>query len=204
MAQHAHDHDHGELHFLHTEVSDGTLAQVRESHAPLADVLDLTRRWATLTDDEKKDAATKQELVEKHPGWMPGYHAEGDRCGTCRMPTLPLFTDKLQEGDLVYGAFLSGLPVHPTAACLDGFDAAQPDTSPRGLDQARRGLVREMERPSPRMAQFLRHDLLAHPPFGLEDWTNSVAAANPQGLSRTSRKDMERLVRYVHERLFHA
>ena len=200
---HAHDHSHGEVHFLFTDVTDGALAQIRETHAPLADALDLARRWATLTDEEKKGAAERQQLVEKHEGWMPGFHAEGDRCATCGLPTLPLFADKLEEGELPYAAFQRGLPVHATKACLDGFAAKRPDASPRGLDKARRELMRDLERPTPRMSQFFRHDLLAHPPFGLEDWANSVASANESSLGRSSMKDIERTARWVHGRLFH-
>jgi hypothetical protein len=203
MAAHDHDHAHGEVHFLFTEVTDGAIAQVRETHAPLADALALAQRFATLTDDEKKDAAAKQALVEKHEGWMPGYHADGDRCATCGLPTLPLFIDKLQEGELPYAAFQRGLPVHATRACLDGFAKARPDASPRGLDKARRDIMRDLDRPTPRLSQFFRHDLLAHPPFGLEDWAESVAGANEEGLGRSAMKDMERLLRWVHQRLFH-
>lgn len=206
MAEHEdddHDHSHGEMHFLFTDVTDGALPQIRETHAALADLLDLTRQWATLSDDDKKRAPEMQQAVEKHDGWMPGYHAAGDKCATCGLPTLALFTDKLQEGELPYGAFQRGLPVHVTAACLDGFAKARPDASPRGLDKARRELMRDLERPSPRMTQFFRHDLLAHPPFGLEDWSNSVAGANAEGLGRSSAKDIDRLLRWIHQRLFH-
>lgn len=204
MAEHEHDdHEHGQVHFLFTEVGDETLAQIRETHAPLADALDLARRFATLGDEEKKEAAAKQEVVERHEGWMPGYQAEGDRCATCGQPTIALFVDKLQEGELPYAAFQRGLPVHATRTCLDGFAQARPDASPRGLDKARRELMRDLERPSPRMSQFFRHDLLAHPPFTLDDWAESVATANEDGLGRSSQKDMERLLRWTHRRLFH-
>lgn len=204
MAEHEHDdHGHGELHYLSTDVTDGAIAQVRETHAALAEVLDLSRRWTTLTDDEKKGVPEKQQAVEKAEGWMPGYHAEGDKCATCGMPTLPLFTDKFQEGELPYAAFLHGLPVHATKACLDGFFAKVRDVSPRGIDKARRGLMRDLERPTPKMSQFFRHDLFFHPPFNLEDWADSVAGANPQGLGRAPTKDIERLLRWVHQRMFH-
>lgn len=197
------EHSHGEIHFLHTEVTDGTLAQIRETNEPLADCLDLTRRWGTLTDEEKKGAPEKQKAVEGHAGWTPGFHAEGDLCAACRQPTLPLFADVLEEGEIPYAAFRAGLPVHATSACLDAFASTQPDTSPRGIDKARRALMRDLERPSPRLSQFFRHDLLAHPPFGLEDWANSVASANPDGLGRQAMKDIERTARWVHGRVFH-
>lgn len=203
--EHEHDHEHAEVTFLLSEVTDGTLAQIRETHAPLATCLDATRRWGQLTDDEKKAAPDLQKAVEKGDApWMPGYHAEGDKCATCGMPTLALFTDKFQEGELPYAAFKSALPVHATQACLDGFAAKQKDLSPRGIDKARRALMRDLERPTPRMSQFFRHDLLAHPPFGLEDWANSVAEAQQGGLDRNAMKDIERLARWVHGRLFHA
>lgn len=204
MAEHEHDdHEHGELHYLSTEVTDGAIAQVRETHPALAEALDLSRRWATLTDDEKKSVPEKQVAVEQAEGWMPGYHSEGDKCATCGMPTLPLFADKLQEGELPYAAFLHGLPVHATKACLDGFFPKVRDVSPRGIDKARRGLMRDLERPTSKMSQFFRHDLFAHPPFNLEDWADSVASANPAGLGRQSMKDIDRLLRWVHQRLFH-
>ncbi|HUR69626.1 MAG TPA: hypothetical protein VM370_10300 [Candidatus Thermoplasmatota archaeon] len=205
MAEHEdHDeHDHGVIHFQGTDVTDGALAQIRETHAPLADALDLTRRWTQLSEEEKKGAIEKQTAIETHEAWMPGFHAPGDRCAACGLPTLALFTDRMQEGEIPYGAFVHGLPVHATKACLDALAKQKRDHSPRGLDKARRELMRDLDRPSPRMTQFLRHDLLAHPPFGLEDWGNSVAEAQKDGLSKSAMKDIERLMRYVHQRLFH-
>lgn len=201
--EHDHDHSHGELRFLGTDVTEATLAQIRDTHAPLAECLELTRRWGELSDEEKKAAPEKQNAVENHAGWTPGYHSSGDRCATCGQPTLPLFADRFDEGELRYAAFASSLPVHATRACLDGLVGAQRDLSPRGLDKARRSLMRDLERPSPRMSQFLRHDLLAHPPFGLEDWANSVAEAQSGKLDRAAMKDIERLMRWVHQQLFH-
>ena len=198
-----HEHEHGTLHFAGTEVSDGELAQLGETHAPLVECLTLTRKWGTLGDEEKKAAPEKQDAVEKHAAWTPGYHAEGDRCATCGLPTLPLFTDRLDEGELAYAAFVRGLPVHPTVACLDGFAKARPDASPRGIDRARRETMRDLDRPAPKMTQFFRHDLLAHPPFGLEDWANSVAEAQRYGMDKASMREIEKLVRYLHQRLFH-
>lgn len=203
MAADEHDHSHGEIHFQGTDVTDGTLAQIKAVHEPLAECLDLTQRWSQLSDDEKKAAPEKQRAVELFPRWTPGYHADGDRCATCGLPTLALYTDRFQEGELAYGAFHHGLPVHATPACLDGFAAAQKDLSPRGVDKARRGLMRDLDRPTPAITQFFRHDVLAHPPFGLEDWANSVAAANPKGLDRQTMRDIERLAQYVHRRLYH-
>lgn len=203
---HEHDHDdheHNDLYFLHTEVTDGALAQVRETNAALADVLDLTRRWGQLSDEEKKAVPEKQKLVEAADAWMPGFHAAGDKCATCGMPTLPLFSDKFQEGEIEYASFVRGLPVHATRDCLDGFAAKRKDVSPRGIDKARRETMRDLDRPSPKLTQFFRHDVLAQPPFGLEDWANSVAEANPDGLDRSGMRDIERLARWVHQRLFH-
>jgi hypothetical protein len=197
------EHDHGTLHFQGCEVTDGTLAQVKETHATLAGVLETARRWSALTDDEKKELAIAQVIVEKSEGWAPGYHSAGDKCATCGLATLPLFTDRFEGGELTYGAFLRGLPVHATKECLDGFAGKRPGTSPRDLDKARRELMQDLERPSPKMTQFFRHDLFAHPAFGLEDWANSVAEAQQEGLGRGAMKDIERLVRYVHPRLFH-
>ena len=201
---HEHEHDHGEMHFLQTEVTDGTLAQVRETHAALADVLDLTRRWGQLEDAQKQDAAQKQQAIEHAELWTPGFHAAGDRCGACGMPTLALFADKFQEGELPYAAFARGLPVHATRECLDRLPTVRKDASPRGLDKARRETMRDLDRPSPRMSQFFRHDVLAQPPFGLQDWADSVAEANPDGIEKAMMRDIERLARWVHARLFHA
>lgn len=201
---HDHDHEHGEIHFLGTEVTDGALAQIRDTHPTLADCLDLTRRFAQLTDEEKQSAAAKQREVESADAWQPGYHAEGDRCAACGLPTLALFSDRAQEGELPYAAFVGGLPVHATRACLDAFAKAPRDVSPRGLDKARRSTMRDLDRPSPKMTQFFRHDLLAHPPFGLEDWGDSVMDANPEGIEKSKMRDIERLARWVHTRLHHA
>lgn len=208
MAEHDHDHDdhehdHGTIRFTGTDVTDGTLAQIRETNAPLAECLELTRRWSALSEDEKKSAPEKQNAVEMHDGWMPGYHAEFDRCATCGQPTLPLFTDRFGDGEIAHAAFLRGLPVHATRACLDGFAKTRPDASPRGLDKARRELMRDLDRPAPKMTQFFRHDLLAHPPFSLEDWGDSVAEAQRTGLDKGSMREIEKLMRYLHRRLFH-
>ncbi|HET6405647.1 MAG TPA: hypothetical protein VFH78_13470 [Candidatus Thermoplasmatota archaeon] len=201
--EHEHDHGHEEVHFLFTDVTDGALAQIRDTNAPLAELLDITRRWGQATDDEKKAAAEKQQAVERAEGWLPGYHSEGDRCASCGMPTLALFADKFQEGELPYAAFLRGLPVHATRDCLDRFATVRKDASPRGLDKARRETMRDLERPTPRMSQFFRHDVLAQPPFELEHWANSVAEANPDGLDKHSFRDVEKCARWVHQRLFH-
>lgn len=205
MPEHDHEeeHEHGKLHFETSEVADAELATIRETNAPLADCLDLTRQWAALSEDERKPAADKQTAVEASEDWMPGYHADGDRCASCGKPTAALFTDRFQEGALVYSAFHRGLPVHPTRECLDGAVKARPDVSPRGLDKARRELMRDLERPTPRISQFFRHDVFAHPPFGLEDWGDSVAEAQKYGMEKSSMREIEKLLRYVHRRLFH-
>lgn len=201
--EHGPDHEHEDLTFLMTEVTDGALAQIRETHAPLADLLDITRRWGQASDEEKKSAAELQQKIENEGPWTAGYHAAGDRCGACGMPTLALYADKFQEGELPYAAFLSSLPVHATKACLDKFPTARKDVSPRGLDKARRETMRDLERPSPRITQFFRHDLLSQPPFALDDWAESVIKANPDGIDRQALRDIEKLARWVHGRLFH-
>ena len=202
----AHDHEHHEhedVHFLHTEVTDGALAQIRETHPDLADLLDITRRWGQTSDEEKKAAAEKQQTIEKADPWVPGFHAAGDKCASCGMATLPLFTDKYQEGELPFAAFRRGLPVHATRDCLGRYDSVRKDQSPRGFDKARRETMRDLDRPSPRMSQFFRHDVLSQPPFGLEDWGNSVIEANPDGLDKKAMHDVERCARWVHQNLFH-
>lgn len=200
---HDHSHDHGTLHYEGSETTEESLAALREQHPPLAALLELTNRYGSLTEEEKQKLPEMQRAVEHHLAWTPGYHAAGDKCATCGKPTTVLFTDRFQEGALPYGAFLSNLPVHAAQPCLDGFRAARPNLAPQALDRARRELVKDLNRPSAGMSQFFRHDLLAHPPFGLEDWANSVAAANPRGLDRATMRDIERLVHWVHGRLFH-
>lgn len=202
--QHDHDqHDHGLIHYQGTDVDDAVLQELMGLHPSLAANLGLARRFGELTDEERPRLAETQREVEQYPLWMPGYHAPGDRCATCGGETTPLFTDRLQEGALPYAAFMGGLPVHATDACLGGFDAKHPNRAPRAMDMARRGLMKDFDRPSPSISQFFRHDLFAHPPFGLEDWANSVAEANPKGLDRATMRDMERLLAWVHRRLFH-
>lgn len=206
-SEHDHDdheeHEHGTLQFLGAECTEASLDQVKATNPTLAGVLDLTRRWATLTDEEKKEAAILQVIVEKHDGWVPGYHSPEDKCATCGLPTLAIFSDRFEQGEIAYGAFLRGLPIHAISACLDGFAAKRPSTAPRDLDKARRELMRDLDRPTPKMSQFFRHDLLAHPAFGLEDWANSVAEAQKEGLGKPALKDIERLVRWLHQRMFH-
>lgn len=199
----ADDHSHGELHYLGATVDDATLALLRESNAPLAESLEATRRWSELTDEERKAQPDKQRAVEAFMGWTPGYHAPGDACASCGKATSVLFTDRFQEGALPYGAFVSNLPVHPTKECLDALPKKVPDFSPRGIDRVRRALTKDLNRPSAGMSQFFRHDVLLHPPFGLEDWANSVFTANPKGLDKATVKDIERLLHWVHHRMFH-
>ncbi|GEM_PF-4565889 len=201
--EHDHDHDHGTLHFLGAEVHDETLEMLRPLHPALAENLALTRAWATLSEEDRKRAPETQRKVEHFEGWTPGYHSPGDRCATCGGMVGPLYVDRFQEGTLAYAPFISNLPVHPTQACLDGFRKARPDLSPRAVDLARRQLTKDLARPSAGMSQFFRHDVLLHPPFGLEDWGNSVLEANPKGLDKPTLKDMQRLVEWVHARLFH-
>lgn len=201
--EHGEDHEHEDVTFLTTEITDSTLAQIRASHPALADLLDVTRRWGQATDDEKKSAAELQTRLETEGPWTAGYHAEGDRCAACAMPTLPLFADKFQEGELPYAAFVRALPVHATRECLDRLPVVRKDLSPRGLDKARRETMRDLERPSPRMTQFFRHDLLSQPPFALDDWAESILKANPDGVDKQSFRDIEKLARWVHGRLFH-
>lgn len=199
----AHDHDHGTLTFQGTEVAEETLKELLALHPLLAANLSLTRRFAELSEEEKQKLPGMQRQVETYPVWLPGFHAEGDRCATCGKETAPLFVDRYLEGALPHGAFVAGLPVHATEACIGGFAKAHPNTAPRAMDIARRKLVKDLDRPTPTMSQFFRHDVLAHPPFGLEDWANSVFAANPKGLDRQTVRDIERLMHWVHHKVFH-
>lgn len=197
------EHDHGKISFRGTEVTDGMIAQLRALHPALAENLESCAKWAQLSEEERKAIPSKQREVEHFSGWTPGFHSDGDRCATCGGTTLPLFTDRFEQGELRYAAFLYNLPVHATAACLEGFAKARRDVSPRGVDRARRELTKDLERPTASMAMFFRHDVLAHPPFALEDWANSVAEANPAGLDKATARDIDRLIRWVHARLYH-
>ena len=203
--EHDHDHDHGTLHYRGADVDDDGLARIRVTHPLLAEHLEAARSFPQEPTPEERAAlaAGQDRAGEDEDAWTPGYHAEGDRCATCGEPTAALFADRFDEGALAYAAFRSGLPVHAQRACLDGFAAKRPNLSPRALDQARRELTRDLARPSPTVAMFFRHDLLAHPPFGLEDWANSVAEANEGKLGRATMRDIERLLHWVHHRLFH-
>ena len=201
--EHDHDHEHEDVTFLTTEITDGSLAQIRATHPALADLLDITRRWGQATDEEKKSAAEMQTKLETEGAWTAGYHAAGDKCGACGMPTLALFADKFQEGELPYAAFARGLPVHAKKECLDQLPVVRKDQSPRGLDKARRETMRDLERPSARMTQFFRHDLLSQPPFALDDWAESVVKANPDGIDKHAYRDIEKLARWIHGKLFH-
>lgn len=203
MAEEGH-HDHGEAVYAGADVADDTLARLQTLHPTLAENLALARAWKDLDAEKRKSAATTQALVEQTPGWAPGYHADGDKCAGCLKPVEPLFTDRFENGGaLHYVATLFDLPVHADAACLDALRAKVPRPSPMILDRLRRESIAVGNRPTARMANFYRHDVLAHPPFNLEDWANSVAAANPEGFERAMKKDMERTLMWVHHRVYH-
>lgn len=203
---HAHDdehgHDHGALRYLGAQVSDETLARMKDAHPALAENLELTRRFAELTDEEKEKAVLSQRKVEGHAAWTPGYHSAGDRCAACGKSTIPLFSDRFEQGALAYGSFVANVPVHDEPACLAAFAKAHPRLSPRDVDKLRREFTKDMNRPTASMSMFFRHDVLTHPPFGLEDWANSVVEANP-GLDKATMRDMERLMHWMHQRMFH-
>lgn len=203
MADDHDEHDHGTLTFQRAEVDDPTLERLDRLHPPLAANLRAARRFETLSEEERAALPTLQRDVEAFPAWIPGYHSAGDRCATCGAAVTPVFRDRFEQGALPYGAFVAGLPVHATEACLGGFHDKRTNLSPRALDMARRELMQDHLRPTPHMAQFFRHDVLAHPAFGLEDWANSVADANGEGLDKQTRRDLERLLSWVHGRLFH-
>lgn len=201
---HHHDegHDHGNVAYVAAEVSDDTLARLRELHPALAENLELTRRFRDLADEEKEQAVLTMRKVEGHSAWLPGYHAPGDRCAACGKATIPLFSDKFEQGALPYAAFVANVPVHAEPACLAAFAKANPNLAPRSIDKLRREFTKDMNRPSASTAMFFRHDALAHPPFGIEDWANSVAESNPD-MEKSMQRDLERLMHWVHQRLFH-
>ena len=197
---HEHGHSHGDLKFIGVDVADATLETLRSDRPELARNLELSRRFSDLLTEEKAELLITQTQIEQSSSWVPGYHSEGDKCVSCGKPTVPLFGDRFETGELAYAAFLGGLPVHPTSACVE---IAPRGLAPNKLDQARRGVMRDLTRPSPGMTQFFRHDVLSHPPFGLEHWADSVAEANPKGLDKQTMKDMDRLLQWVHARFFH-
>ena len=201
--EHSHAHEHGALRFLKADADDETIASLRVLHPALADNLLYARRFPSLTDDEKKALAETQRAVETHGDWTPGYHAEGDLCATCGTPTHVLWNDVFEGGALPYAAFVSDVPVHAREECVRGFGAKLPRRSPQALDKLRRGATKDRDRPTAHMTQFFRHDVFAHPPFELEDWANSVAEANQGKLDRATMRDMERLMHWVHHRLYH-
>lgn len=196
-------HEHGTLSYLGARIDDATLAQLREVHPDLAENLEATRRFADLAAEDREKAALSQRKVEGFHAWTPGYHAEGDRCGACGEPTAPLFFDRFERGELPYAAFVANVPVHPTRGCVAAFAKAHPRLSAQQVDRLRREFTREAARPTAALTQFFRHDLLSHPPFALEDWANSVADANGGRLDKGTVRDIERLLHWVHPRLFH-
>lgn len=200
--EHEDEHDHGSLSFERCETEEAVATALDETHPALARNLRLARRFPELSEDEKKELNASQREVEAFAAWSPGYHSEGDTCAACGQPAPPLFRDITSRGALAYGAFVEDVPVHPTRACLDGFVKKHPKRAPQTLDRLRREHARDRTRPSARMSQFFRADLMERSPFGLEDWANSVGEANPQ-MDKAGRRDVERLLHFVHHRLFH-
>lgn len=198
-----HDHDHGNLNYGSAEVEDAVLERLKTTHPALAENLSLAKRYAELDDKERARLVETQDEMEKTAGWKPGYHAEGDKCGGCGKEVEPLFHDVFAEGGrLSYAPLLHEIPVHDDESCVTALQGKIPRPAPMILDRIRRATMAEGGRASAKMAMFLRHDIFAHPPFGLEDWANSVADANPK-MDRATRNDMERVLRWVHGRLFH-
>lgn len=197
------EHSHGTLRFLHADANDETTAYLRPLHPALADNLLYSRRFAKLNDAEKASLLESQRAVETYGAWSVGYHASGDICATCGTPTSAIFTDVFESGTLPYGAFIDEVPVHARKECIEGFAQKLPRRSPQALDKLRRESTRDRDRPGARMVQFFRHDVLAQPPFELEDWANSVAEANGGRLPKAQMRDVERLLHWVHHRLFH-
>lgn len=196
-------HAHGALKLLKTDADDETIATLRVLHPALADNLLLSRRFPSLTDAEKEELAQLQVAVETHDAWSPGYHAPGDMCAGCGTPTRELFFDVFEQGALPYAAFWGDVPVHARKECLDKLVASAPRRAPQALDKLRRQHAKDLDRPTAHMSQFFRHDVLRHPPFELEDWANSVAGANDGKLDRQTARDIERLLAWVHQKLYH-
>lgn len=202
-----HDHHHEQLGYDGVDVDEATLERLRALHPSLAENLGLARRFKDLSEDERKKLVQTQSLVEQASaqGWAPGYHVAGDKCAACGGETAALFADRYTNGaTLEHAAFLYDLPVHADSACLEALRAKVPRPAPQVLDRLRRESMQGGARPRARMVNFYRHDVLAHSPFGLEDWANSVAAANPAGLDRATKNDLERLLHWVHARVYHS
>jgi hypothetical protein len=198
MAQAEDEHDHPQVRFVKTEVDPVTLGALRLLHPALADNLLLCQRFDALNEDEKRLLTESQAGVESFPAWTPGFHAAGDMCAACGTPVQPLFTDRFERGKLAYAAFVGDVPVHARKECIG---SAPAPASPQARDQLRRRLTMDRARPSARMAQFFRADALAKPPFELEDWANGVAHAND--LDKATVREVERLLAWVHGKLFH-
>lgn len=205
--EHEHDdveeHEHGTLHFERSEVAQPTLTMIAALHPALADDLILAQRFDKLNEKEKAELAAKQEAVESFVTWTPGFWAVGDRCAVCDSPTTPIFEDHFKEGKLAFGAFIDDVPVHLRNECIAGFATKVPRRAPQVIDKLRRQFTTDRARPSARLTQFFRHDLISQAPFSLEDWANSVAEANAETLGRSDARDIERLMNWVHKRLFH-
>lgn len=143
------------------------------------------------------------DALDAHKEWSFGYHAEGDKCVGCGQATSVVFKDILDPGEIPYAAFVDDLPIHPRPECLLALQARGIRRSPQALDKLRRGLIKDVTRPTPAMAWFFRGDLVARSPFALEDWADSVAESNPEKLDKHTTRDIERLLSWLHQRLFH-
>lgn len=202
--EHDDEHDHGAVAFEKSHVDEVTLVQIRALHPALAENLILAQRYRTLSGEEKSLVLETQQAVETFAGWSPGFHDASDRCAACGSPATALFEHRFRQGVLAFAAFVDDVPVHARAECLESFRAKYPRRAPQVVDKLRREHSSERGRPSARMSQFFRHDVLKHGGFALEDWANSVAAANPGKLDRGTARDIERCIVFVHGRLFHA
>lgn len=200
-----HEHDHPAVAFVGSDVEERTLGDLRLLHPALADSLILCQRFASLSDAEKALLAEAQRHVEAFELWTPGYHAPGDLCAACGSPVLPLFTDKFGDHakPLAYAPFVADVPVHARAECLQGILPKLGRRAPQQLDRLRREFSTVRDRPSAKLSQFFRHDYLTQPPFGLEDWANSVSEANSHKLDKSAMRDIEKLISYVHGKIFH-
>lgn len=203
----AHDdeagHDHGEIHYRGVEANAATIEALAPLHPRLAESLTLAARFRDLAPADKETLLAAHSDVETFPAWTPGFHARGDSCAGCGRPTSPLFQDVFDEGSLPYAAFVDDVPVHASPACIAAFRDANPRLAPQTLDKLRRKHAPEGARPSARLTQFFRGDLMRHPPFALEDWANSVADANAGKLDKHVMRDMERLLAWAHRALYH-
>ncbi|HWG89319.1 MAG TPA: hypothetical protein VNZ52_00570 [Candidatus Thermoplasmatota archaeon] len=200
-----HEHNHGGITFAGTEAASDVIALLKETHQPLGELVELSSRFASLSDEEKAKAVALHDTVLEGGPFMPGWHAEGDSCAVCGIPTLVLFTDTVNDGKkLAWSVFAMGLPVHPK--CVGGFRSKYPRFSRRDYDVAsRKHLNTAAGRPSPELAMHFRAELLQHPGIDPGQWAEGVFNASVQSTPdpKALARDLSKLASYLHGAVWH-